>query len=272
MSIHPNAGPWSRKPEIDDPEEYLTRLLRREPRPRRRDAENDVLKRFPWWNRGKPWWRPDGFASSKQETIREGPWSRTGTRQGTHEQRRADAGYQQRQERAEQEQARRKQQGKNNDPNMNRGGIDQLFSAGDRAILAWSVSGTDYAQFCVADDASSDDVAHAMFAALTAMQEERDRAIETIQILVEERRKVREFMATQSPSDRDQDLNALHREVGLDPACPEALVCHVLRWYLGGLHPDRHPPEGKSRAERRFKEVQEAFDEIERLRGTSRRS
>ena len=63
MSIHPNAPSRPSKSNIADPENLLTLLLMAEPRLRRKDAESEVLKRFPWWNPWKPERRPPEFAS-----------------------------------------------------------------------------------------------------------------------------------------------------------------------------------------------------------------
>lgn len=155
--------------------------------------------------------------------------------------------------------------------------LEALFATGDRAVLEWTTSpGTDYSQCCVRDDATSDDVAHALFAALTAMRQERDRAIEMVRLLVGERKEIREFIPAQSRSrhqaDDSQSLTALYGRVGLNENCPEFLIRHARRCYLSELHPDRHSPEHRAEAEKRFKEAKAVFDEIVRLRGLSKSS
>jgi hypothetical protein len=61
--------------------------------------------------------------------------------------------------------------------------------------------------------------------------------------------------------------NPLFRRVGLDEGAPEWVVVAVRRAYRKRLHPDVHPPDRKVEAERRFKEAEEVFDDIWRLRG-----
>jgi hypothetical protein len=57
--------------------------------------------------------------------------------------------------------------------------------------------------------------------------------------------------------------------VGLDEAAPEWVVFAVRRAYRKRLHPDAHPEGRKMEAERRFKEAEEVFDDIWKLRGFS---
>src|SRR5687767_1807537 len=72
MSIHPNAPFRPSRSNITDPEEFLAVLLKTEPRHRRKDAEKEVIKRFPWWNAWKPGWRPPGFLSSQADSGNQG--------------------------------------------------------------------------------------------------------------------------------------------------------------------------------------------------------
>jgi hypothetical protein len=59
----------------------------------------------------------------------------------------------------------------------------------------------------------------------------------------------------------------LFRRVGLDADCPRWVAETVRRAYRAKLHPDAHPPSRKAEAERRFKQAEQVFDEVWRLRG-----
>jgi hypothetical protein len=85
MSIHPNARSRPSKSTIADPQNLLTFLLTSEPRPRRRDAEREILKRFPWWNPWKPGWRPPEFSSSEKDSERVGDEARTASHKARRE-------------------------------------------------------------------------------------------------------------------------------------------------------------------------------------------
>jgi hypothetical protein len=61
--------------------------------------------------------------------------------------------------------------------------------------------------------------------------------------------------------------NPIFRRVGLDEGAPEWLAVAVRRAYRKRLHPDAHPEGRKTEAERRFKEAEQVFDEIWKLRG-----
>ncbi len=61
--------------------------------------------------------------------------------------------------------------------------------------------------------------------------------------------------------------NPLFRRVGLDEGAPEWLAVAVRRAYRKRLHPDTHPEGRKPEAERRFKEAEQVFDDIWKLRG-----
>ena len=58
----------------------------------------------------------------------------------------------------------------------------------------------------------------------------------------------------------------LFRRVGLDADCPRWVAEAVRRAYQAKLHPDAHPPFRKAEAERRFKQAEQVFDEVWRLR------
>jgi hypothetical protein len=64
--------------------------------------------------------------------------------------------------------------------------------------------------------------------------------------------------------------NPVFRRVGLDPSAPRFAVEAVRKAYRKNLHPDLQPVERKAEAERRFKESEQVFDEIWRLRGFQR--
>ena len=57
------------------------------------------------------------------------------------------------------------------------------------------------------------------------------------------------------------------RRVGLDADCPRWVAETVRRAYRAKLHPDAHPASRKAEAERRFKQAEQVFDEVWRLRG-----
>jgi hypothetical protein len=61
--------------------------------------------------------------------------------------------------------------------------------------------------------------------------------------------------------------NPLFRRVGLDESAPEWVVMAVRRAYRKRLHPDAHPEGRKREAERRFKEAEQVFADIWRLKG-----
>jgi hypothetical protein len=61
--------------------------------------------------------------------------------------------------------------------------------------------------------------------------------------------------------------NPVFRRVGLDPSAPRFAIEAVRKAYRKNLHPDLQPVERKAEAERRFKESEQVFDEIWRLRG-----
>jgi hypothetical protein len=61
--------------------------------------------------------------------------------------------------------------------------------------------------------------------------------------------------------------NPLFRRVGLDEGAPEWVAVAVRRAYRKRLHPDSHPDDRKTEAERRFKEAEQVFNDIWKLRG-----
>ncbi len=72
-------------------------------------------------------------------------------------------------------------------------------------------------------------------------------------------------MSTAHPRVR---INPLFRRVGVDQDAPEWVVVAVRRAYCKRLHPDAHPEGQKAEAERRFKQAEQVFEEIWRVRGS----
>ena len=60
---------------------------------------------------------------------------------------------------------------------------------------------------------------------------------------------------------------SVFRRVGLDPDCPQFVAEQVRKAYMVRLHPDRQPVGLKAESEWRFKEAEQVFSEIWRLRG-----
>jgi hypothetical protein len=69
---------------------------------------------------------------------------------------------------------------------------------------------------------------------------------------------------TTQPKER---ANPLFRRVGLDEAAPDWVAKAVRTAYRRRLHPDTHAGSRKVEAERRFKQAEQVFDEIWRVRG-----
>jgi hypothetical protein len=65
----------------------------------------------------------------------------------------------------------------------------------------------------------------------------------------------------------DNRPNLLFRRVGLDEGAPEWVVVTVRKAYRKRLHPDTQPERRKCEAERRFKEAEQVFEKIWKLRG-----
>ena len=61
--------------------------------------------------------------------------------------------------------------------------------------------------------------------------------------------------------------NPLFHRMALNGGAPEWLAIAVRRAYRKRLHPDAHPEGRKTEAERQFKEAEEVFDDIWKLRG-----
>ena len=61
--------------------------------------------------------------------------------------------------------------------------------------------------------------------------------------------------------------NPLFRRVGLDEGAPEWVAAAIRKAYRKRLHPDVHPPDRKVEAECRYKEAEQVFDEIWKVKG-----
>ena len=95
--------------------------------------------------------------------------------------------------------------------------------------------------------------------------------------LKEARREANALRAAQERLERDLQTaraaqtccrpNPVFRRVGLDEGAPEWVAVAVRRAYRKHLHPDAQPQGRKVEAERRFKEAEQVFDDIWKLRG-----
>ena len=262
MSIHPNAPSRPSKSNIADPEDLLA-FLTSELRLRRRDAEREVIKRFEWWNPWKPEWRPPEFSSLRrianervmklEERLTKPAvrrfFGRDSTASGISAKKRLRRGNS-----AAVAQTREDREGEN------------LFEEGDRAISEWTskAAHSSYDDFLIQGHHSSDDVVRIFFAALTRMKGEHDAAISTIQTLAEERTRLRTHIAAQGRS--HERPNPLYKKVGLHQDCPDWLIPAARTAYRRRCHPDAHPPQNRTLMETKFKEAEEVFSEILRLR------
>ena len=66
---------------------------------------------------------------------------------------------------------------------------------------------------------------------------------------------------------RGDSTNPVYRRVGLHQDAPEWVILAVRRAYRSHLHPDRYSPQLRPEAERRFKEAEQIFVAIWRMRG-----
>jgi hypothetical protein len=263
MSIHPNARSRPSKWNIIDPEDLLEALLRAEPKPRRKDAEQEVIKRFSWWNPWKPGWRPPEFSSSEKDREREGDEARRASYRARREEVLRQRQHRERHQREEEAQAR--QQRRNSSDERDRKG-ENLFAEGDRVINEWTskAAHSSYDDFLIQSHHTADDVVQMLFGALNQMKEERDAAISTIEILATERAKLKGYMAAQNgPSDQ---WGLLYRKVGLAEDCPDFVLKAARLAFRKEFHPDVQAADRRVDAERRFKETEAVFEEIKHLR------
>jgi hypothetical protein len=264
MSIHSNSSSRRSKSTITDPQDLLAFLLRSEPHLRRRDAENEVIKRFEWWIPWKPEWRPPEFASSKKDSEREGDEARLAAYRARREEVLRQRQHRERRQREYEAQAT--QQSRNSSDRRDAGG-DNLFEEGDKVFNEWSskAARSNFNDFLIRDHHTADDMVRILFAALHQMKEERDAAISVISTLVAERARTKAHITSQSSPASQSEL--LYWNVGLHHRCPDFVVKAVQTAYRKSLHPDLHPSAERAEAERRFKDMEEVFDKIWRLRG-----
>jgi hypothetical protein len=90
---------------------------------------------------------------------------------------------------------------------------------------------------------------------------------ETNMALVTELSQLQEHAAFATEPNGRTAGHPLFRKVGLDQDAPKWVIETVRREYRKRLHPDTKPPRQKAEAERRFKQAEEVFGEIWRLRG-----
>jgi hypothetical protein len=265
MSIHPNAASRPSKSTIADPQDLLTFLLKSEHRLRRRDAENKVQKRFPWWNPWKPGWRPPEFSSSEKDSERESDEARKASYQARREEVLRERQHRERHQREDEARATQQRHGESKE---SAGGVGNLFEKGDGAIDEWTskAAASRYDDLLIRDDYSADDVVQTLFATLNRMRAERDTAISVIETLAAERTRLRTHVAAQSGS--SEQPNSLYPRVGLDEGCQSFVIKAVQSAWRKKLHPDRYPEHQRREAERRFKEAEAIFEEIKRLRGS----
>jgi len=144
--------------------------------------------------------------------------------------------------------------------------IEALFSIGDQAIRDWSAKTADYSHFRVDEHHTDADAVQIVLAALNQMKQERDNAIALISLLTSERTKLRSHIKNlnlpETPTQR------LYRMVGLHEGCPDFLLQAARTAYRKALHPDGQPEWHRAEAERRFKQAEEVFAAIKRLRGS----
>jgi hypothetical protein len=103
---------------------------------------------------------------------------------------------------------------------------------------------------------------------IDTLEAELISALEANGCLQRQVRELRDRVVSASAShDGGSGGHPLFRKVGLDRDCPRWVAEAVRREYRKRLHPDGKPPEQKAEAERRFKQMEEAFSEIWRVRG-----
>lgn len=264
MSIHPNAPFRPSKSNITDPEVLLETLLKAEPRPRRKEAEEEVIKRYPWWNPWKPGWRPPGFSSPQKDV---GLQQAGEARRSSYQARREEVLRQRRhRERFQRQQDARAKQQKHTDSRAPEENVAEDFQEGDKAIAAWTSAAdkSSYDDLLVEHHHTADDVVASLLAALNRMKDERDQAISLISTLVKERTRIRAHTTIKSRS--PEQRNSLYQKVGLDENCPDFLLKAARVAYRKQFHPDVHPKRDRAEAENRFKEVEAVFAEIMLLR------
>jgi hypothetical protein len=100
-----------------------------------------------------------------------------------------------------------------------------------------------------------------------ALQEADDKIQKVTKALRKAEGDLRKERNCKKPDPSTGSPKTVFRRVGLDPSAPQFAIEAVRRAYRRNLHPDLQPVERKAEAERRFKESEQVFDEIWRLRG-----
>ena len=103
-----------------------------------------------------------------------------------------------------------------------------------------------------------------------ALQEANEEILKITIALQEAARELRKERDRKKPDPTAGNPNPVFRRVGLDPSAPRFAVEAVRKAYRRALHPDLQPEERKAEAEKRFKESEQVFDEIWKLRGFRR--
>lgn len=167
-------------------------------------------------------------------------------------------------ERQQRQEQTRKDQQQRSDPSVGAESIEALFTKGDRAILDWSAKTMDYSKFRVEDHHTDADAVQIVVSALNCMRQERDNAVALISFLTSERNTLRSHISNLRRP--DTPTHRLYAKVGLREGCPDFVLRAARTAYRRALHPDGHPEQNRMEAERRFKEAEAVFEEIERLR------
>ncbi len=107
-------------------------------------------------------------------------------------------------------------------------------------------------------------------AAQSALQEANEAILKITIELQKTEGELRKERDRKKPDPTAGNPNPVFRRVGLDPSAPRFAVEAVRKAYRKNLHPDLQPVERKEEAERRFKESEQVFDEIWKLRGFRR--
>jgi hypothetical protein len=104
----------------------------------------------------------------------------------------------------------------------------------------------------------------------SALQEANEEILKITIALQKTEDELRKERDRKKPDPTAGNPNPVFRRVGLDPSAPRFAVEAVRKAYRKNLHPDLQPVERKEEAERRFKESEQVFDEIWKLRGFRR--
>jgi hypothetical protein len=103
-----------------------------------------------------------------------------------------------------------------------------------------------------------------------ALQEANEEILRITIELQKTEGELRKERTRKRPNPTSGNPNPVFRRVGLDPNAPRFVVESVRKAYRRNLHPDLQPVERKEEAEKRFKESEQVFDAIWKLRGFQR--